>query len=52
MKKFFLFLATLMLGFGQLFADEVTFSVSDLMATLPEGKKFPCLMHGSRHLIM
>ena len=39
MKKFFLFLATLMLGFGQLFADEVTFSVSDLMATLPEGKK-------------
>ena len=36
MKKFFLFLATLMLGFGQLFADEVTFSVSDLKATLPE----------------
>ncbi len=35
MKKFFLFLATLMLGFGQLFADEVTFSVSDLKATLP-----------------
>lgn len=36
MKKFFLFLATLMLGFGQLFADEVTFSVGDLKATLPE----------------
>ena len=35
MKKFFLFFALLMLGFGQLFADEVTFSVGDLKATLP-----------------
>ena len=35
MKKFFLLLTTLVLGFGQLFADEVTFSVSDLKATLP-----------------
>ena len=35
MKKHFLFLATLVLGLGQLFADNVTFSVSDLRATLP-----------------
>ena len=35
MKKFFLLLTTLVLGFGQLFADEVTFSASDLKATLP-----------------
>ncbi len=35
MKKHFLFLATLVLGLGQLFADEVTFSVSDLKASLP-----------------
>lgn len=35
MKKHFLFLATLVLGLGQLFADEVTFNVSDLKATLP-----------------
>jgi hypothetical protein len=35
MKKHFLFLATLVLGLGQLFADDVTFSVSDLKATLP-----------------
>ena len=35
MKKHFLFLATLVLGFGQLFADQVTFSIADLRATLP-----------------
>lgn len=35
MKKHFLFLASLVLGLGQLFADEVTFSVSDLKASLP-----------------
>ena len=35
MKKHFLFLASLVLGLGQLFADNVTFSVSDLKATLP-----------------
>ena len=35
MKKHFLFLASLVLGLGQLFADGVTFSVSDLKATLP-----------------
>ena len=35
MKKHFLFLATLVLGFGQLFADQVTFSLADLRATLP-----------------
>ena len=35
MKKHFLFLATLVLGLGQLFADEVTFSVGDLKASLP-----------------
>ena len=35
MKKHFLFLATLVLGLGQLFADEATFNVSDLKATLP-----------------
>lgn len=35
MKKHLLFLAALVLGLGQLFADEVTFSVSDLKATLP-----------------
>ncbi|MBR4130771.1 MAG: Ig-like domain-containing protein [Bacteroidaceae bacterium] len=35
MKKLFLFLAALTLGFGQLMAEEVTFSVSALKATLP-----------------
>ena len=35
MKKLFLFLASLMLGVSQLMADNVTFSVSDLKATLP-----------------
>ncbi|MBQ6224977.1 MAG: Ig-like domain-containing protein [Bacteroidaceae bacterium] len=35
MKKHLLILASLVLGFGQLFADEVTFSVSDLKASLP-----------------
>lgn len=35
MKKHFLFLASLVLGFGQLFADEVTFAFSDLGKTLP-----------------
>lgn len=35
MKKFFLLLTTLVLGFGQLFADEVSFAASDLRATLP-----------------
>ena len=35
MKKHLLFLATLVLGLGQVYADEVTFSVSDLKATLP-----------------
>ena len=35
MKKHFLFLASLVLGLGQLFADEVTFSVGDLKASLP-----------------
>ena len=35
MKKHLLFLATLVLGLGQLFADEVTFSVGDLKASLP-----------------
>lgn len=35
MKKHFLFLAALVLGMGQLFADDVTFSASDLKATLP-----------------
>ena len=34
MKKHFLFLASLVLGLGQLFAEEVTFSVSDLKASL------------------
>ncbi len=37
MKKHFLFLASLVLGLGQLFADEVTFSVGDLKASLPSG---------------
>ena len=37
MKKHFLFLASLVLGFGQLFADQVTFSLADLRATLPSG---------------
>ena len=37
MKKHFLFLATLVLGLGQLFADEVTFSIADLRASLPSG---------------
>ena len=35
MKKHLLILASLVLGFGQLFADDVTFSVGDLKATLP-----------------
>ena len=35
MKKHFLFLASLVLGLGQLFADDVTFNASDLKATLP-----------------
>lgn len=35
MKKHLLILASFVLGFGQLFADEVTFSVSDLKASLP-----------------
>ena len=34
MKKHFLFLASLVLGLGQLFADEVTFSIADLRASL------------------
>ncbi|MBR4186918.1 MAG: Ig-like domain-containing protein [Bacteroidaceae bacterium] len=37
MKKHFLFLATLVLGLGQLFADGVTFSLAELRATLPSG---------------
>ena len=37
MKKFFLLLTALVLGFSQLFADEVTFSASALRATLPSG---------------
>ncbi|MBO6125031.1 MAG: Ig-like domain-containing protein [Bacteroidaceae bacterium] len=38
MKKFFLLLTTLVLGFGQLFADEVTFSASELRESLlPSG---------------
>ena len=37
MKKFFLIFASLVLGFGQLFADQVTFSLADLRATLPSG---------------
>ncbi|MBO4550023.1 MAG: hypothetical protein J5733_04775, partial [Bacteroidaceae bacterium] len=35
MKKQLLILASLVLGIGQLFAESVTFSVSDLKATLP-----------------
>ena len=35
MKKHLLFLATLVLGLGQVYADEVTFSVGDLKASLP-----------------
>lgn len=35
MKKHLLFLATLVLGLGQLFADNVTFSLAELRATLP-----------------
>ena len=35
MKKHLLILASLVLGIGQLFAENVTFSVSDLKATLP-----------------
>lgn len=35
MKKHFLFLASLVLGLGQLFADNVTFSLAELRATLP-----------------
>ena len=38
MKKLFLFLVSLMLGISQLMADEVTFSVSDLKASLPSNK--------------
>ena len=37
MKKFYLILASLVLGLGQLFADQVTFSLADLRATLPSG---------------
>ena len=37
MKKFSLLLTTLVLGFSQLFADEVTFSASALRAMLPSG---------------
>ena len=37
MKKHFLLLASLVLGLGQLMADEVTFSASALYATLPSG---------------
>ena len=37
MKKHFLLLASLVFGIGQLFADNVTFSASDLRATLPSG---------------
>ena len=35
MKKHFLFLTALVLGFGQLMAEQVTFSVGDLKASLP-----------------
>ena len=35
MKKHLLIFASFVLGFGQLFADEVTFKVSDLKASLP-----------------
>ena len=35
MKKHFLLLASLVLGLGQLFADQVAFKVSDLKASLP-----------------
>ena len=35
MKKHLLILASLVLGIGQLFADNVTFSVSELKSTLP-----------------
>ncbi len=37
MKKHLLFLATLVLGLGQLFADDVTFSLADLRVSLPSG---------------
>ena len=37
MKKHLLFLAALVLGLGQLFADEVTFSMQELRASLPSG---------------
>ena len=37
MKKHFLFLASLVLGLGQVFADQVTFSLADLRASLPSG---------------
>ncbi|MCR5850979.1 MAG: Ig-like domain-containing protein [Bacteroidaceae bacterium] len=37
MKKHFLFLASLVLGLGQVFADQVTFSLADLRETLPGG---------------
>ena len=39
MKKHLLILASLVLGIGQLFADTVTFSFSDLAASLPQGGK-------------
>lgn len=39
MKKHLLILASLVFGIGQLFADDVTFSFSDLAASLPEGGK-------------
>ena len=37
MKKHLLFLAALVLGLGQVFADQVTFSLADLRASLPSG---------------
>ncbi len=39
MKKHLLILASLVFGIGQLFADDVTFSFSDLNASLPQGGK-------------
>ena len=37
MKKHLLILASLVLGLGQAFADQVTFSLADLRASLPSG---------------
>ena len=37
MKKHLLILASLVLGLGQVFADQVTFSLADLRASLPSG---------------